>query len=736
MRIKSLGSASTCVVLLLALAGDAANAQAPKLAQAESLYHKALDRARVGDTTEALDALERANKLAPRFAPAFYQRGLILGRGTRLGMSDVIRRRIAFQMINRALDLDNDNPFYLMELGRIRLKTPLLRLDAQRLFNRALRAAEIRKDNVVLAEIHWELGQIHERRYVTMINRRVITGPVSSFSADAALANWEYVSNFLAQSTQTLEDVGELDYRQAEDHYRAALAADPRHAGAATGLLALFHDGDRFEEMAQLAGDLRRTQPNEPAIALAQGLALHRLDRDTRAQWAFDTALTLLPEQERRDMAGLATILQKEAAAAYGQMPGADKASTDSLYWDIADPLKLTEVNEARMEFLARVAYADLRYSAAEFRTRGWQTDRGVIYVRYGEPPVKVTFAPQTSEIEGSDALGRVTYVWWYPESKMRFVFVGPPAMNYAFFASDFRSYAENARFLAPVRFDNLKPLLRIDSVPVQIARFRGDSGASDVSIYADIPTGRMLRDVDVTRTTLETGLFLSDARRRPVVTQRDSATIDGNGDDGPTPRAWRRSLRPGEFLYRVEAREQASGRSARGMSAFRVDGFPAGRFALSDVLVARRIVPRPGIEPRSRSDFLIVPNAAMTFVPRDTVFLYWEFYGSTPDSSGNGRFHINLALKLSEIDRGRAVEARVLGGIVDAIGLSAKGDDRVALRYNRTVAIDPTDRIPNYLALDLGAAPFGTYTLELTVTDLVSGRSAKRERVLMVPRP
>lgn len=721
---------------LVALATTSLPAQTPKLAQAESLYQRALDRVRAGDTTAALKALERANKLAPKFAPAFFTRGVILGRGTRLGMTDLVRRRVAFQMISRALDLDGENPFYLMELGRIRLKTPFLRLDAERLFNRALRAAEAKNDRLVLAEIHWELGQIHERRYVTMVNRRMITGSAGTFSADEALANWQYVVNFLEQSTQRLDDAGEIDYRKAEDHYRSALTADPTHAGAAIGLLALFYDGSRFEEMAQLAADLRKTQPVEPRIALALGLALHRLDRDSRAQFVFDTALALLPEQERLDMSGLETILQKEAAAAYAQMSGAERTSSDSLYWDVADPLKLTEVNEARMEFLARVAYADLRFSAAEFRTRGWQTDRGMIYVRYGDPPVKVTFAPQTSEIEGSDALGRVTYVWWYPQSKLRFVFVGPPAMNYAFFASDFRSYAEDARFLSPVRFDNLKPMLRVDSVPVQLARFRGDSGNTDVSIFADIPTNLMLKDVDVARTTMETAMFLSDGRHRAVVTLRDSTNISSSARAGVTPRAWRRSLKPGQYLYRVEAREQASGGSARGLSPFRVDGFPVGQFALSDVLVARRIVPRAGEEPRSRSDFLIVPNASMTFVPRDTIHLYWELYGATPDSSGNSRLGISLALRVSALDRGRAIEARILGGIADAIGLSAKDDDRVALRYNRTVAINPSDRIPNYLALDLGAAPFGTYTLELTVTDLVSGQSATRERVLTVPRP
>jgi hypothetical protein len=42
-------------------------------------------------------------------------------------------------------------------------------------------------------------------------------------------------------------------------------------------------------------------------------------------------------------------------------------------------------------------------------------------------------------------------------------------------------------------------------------------------------------------------------------------------------------------------------------------------------------------------------------------------------------------------------------------------------------------DRAPDYLALGLGTAPPGTYTLEITVTDQVSNVSATQQRVLQV---
>ena len=70
-----------------------------------------------------------------------------------------------------------------------------------------------------------------------------------------------------------------------------------------------------------------------------------------------------------------------------------------------------------------------------------------------------------------------------------------------------------------------------------------------------------------------------------------------------------------------------------------------------------------------------------MRFAPGDTIFLYWETYGLAPDSTRSGRMRIEIGLRLAEVDRGREFTARVLGGVADAVGLSEKGEDRVALR-------------------------------------------------------
>jgi GWxTD domain-containing protein len=706
---------------------------------ADSLIAVALDRARAGDTSSALRTLDRATKVAPKYAAAHYQRGVMLSRSAQLGMSDLFRRRSATNAIKRALDLDPGNPLYLIELGRLRLKTPFLRLDAQRLFRRALDAAEKRGDRRILADVRWELGQIHERRFITMANRRLMTSSARTFDPEYALDDWHYTQNFFTQWSVPIDDAGELDYRKAEEHYRAALAADSAHLGAAVGLFGLLHDGFRFEEMVSVAQALRAVSPNEPRLLMAQALALHRLDRDLEAGRLFDLALPMLGDAERQDMLNLVALLREKDASEYAALGDSARADFDALYWSLLDPLRLTPVNEARVEFLSRVTYADLRFSSAEFGIRGWHTDRGDIYMRYGPPPMIGTVAPETGETLNSEAIANVTTIWYYPDTKLRFVFVGPPAMNSSRFAGDFRSYAENARYIAPVSFTNIEARFPVDSIGVQVARFRAEQpGAVDVSIFADLPTAAMLRDTDVREASLETGFFVSDIRRRTLVADRDTAIVRLTDDrpDAVSSRSWHRTMAPGDYLYRVEARQPISGRNARGLAALPVAPFTPGSHQLSDILVARHIGLKSGGEkPVSRDDLLIMPAGRLTFAPGDTIYLYWESYGLVPDSIGVGRARIELALRIDELHRRTGIEV-FLGNIGDAIGLTAKGDDRVSLTYERTVGAGAMERAPDYLALGLGSAPPGTYTLEITVTDLVAQVSATRQRVLQVRAP
>jgi hypothetical protein len=145
----------------------------------------------------------------------------------------------------------------------------------------------------------------------------------------------------------------------------------------------------------------------------------------------------------------------------------------------------------------------------------------------------------------------------------------------------------------------------------------------------------------------------------------------------------------------------------------------------LSDVVLADRVERRTET-PAGRSDFLIDPNPPMRFAPGDAVHLYWEIYNLQPDTTGSIRYTAEVVLRVQSVERTGLV-ARAVGPVLDAAGLSAKGDDPVSLRYDVTEALAGRNRVPAWVAVDLLQAPAGTYTLELGITDQISKQTATR---------
>lgn len=713
-----------------------AQASRPLSPPADSLYRESQRLLSVGDTATALDLLKQVERRAPRFAPAFFDHGVILSRRSDMGLAvdNIYRRRVAGQKLDEALDLDRGNPLYLLELGRLRLKTPFLRIEAERLFARARRSARDRGDARVLASVEYELGLISARRFNAMRNRRFLTGSTTSFDIDAAANDWHYVRDFLDQRTAPVADAGAIDGLKAEEHFHAVLAADSTHAAAAADLLGLLYESGRVDEMLSLATTLARRQPQAPRTWLALGLALQRLDRLDEASTAFDSALAHFPDSTRRELLDITQWLRPDDAAHLATLSPVEHRDIERAWWRSADPLALTPVNEARVGLLARVAYVDLRFTSDEARIPGWRTDRGQVWIRYGAPGQIASLAPETQEVDAAESTARVITIWWYPASSMRFVFRGPPAINAAGFAGNFRAYTDNARRIIPMRLDDIHSTLHLDTIPVQVARFRGDSLVR-VEFFAALPTDRMLADVDLTPAQVETGFsFDVGAARQAPQMARDTLRVRSGPAAVSIRRSWTRNANPGsEYAFRIEARQPDTGRGARGEGTLGVVplGYH-GAFDISDMIVADRIAASASAV--TRAEFRIDANPAMHFVRRDTVALYWETYNATARADGTARVRVQVTVKVLSLDRGPSFSARILGGVADAVGLSAVGDEQVSLTFERTVsAVVAT--VPHQLALGMGDAPAGRYLLALDVTDVATGRRAHTERTITLER-
>jgi GWxTD domain-containing protein len=725
---------ATAAVLLWGPRTARAQGAPDAVAQANRLVGESVQLATRGDTAEALRRLAQATKLHPSLAEAHYRRGMLLARQAGNGLGDLFRRRAAGDALERALRINQDDPAYYLELGLLRLKQGLQRIDAGRLFNRALRVARDRGDPKIIAEVEAQLGDIDYRRYQAVGHRRLITGGGFRFDPEEAIANPHYAKDFLAGQSAEIEDAGELDLRQAEAHYRGGAAVWPAHDASNAGLLGILYDQQRYEEFQELARVFARAAPDNPRGYLFLGLGLWRLQRGREAAAAFERGLSRLTPSERAQLADLSLILRRADADHYQALSTAQRAEFNRIYWSANDPLKLSEENEHWLEHLARVAYTDLRFSAPDLGLRGWDTDRGVIYVRYGPAPVVANFPPETGpQGDNPGTVGVITTVWYYPERNLRFVFYGPPGYNFARFAGEFQAYAEDARYATPVRYDNVPVNEALDSVPVQVAAFRhsGDPSRTELVFFAGLPLTRMAEGVDLREGPIQNGLFVTDLLERPVVTDRHSERVVFGAEQHFERRTFTTALPAGDYRYRVETRQPTTNRAARGAGRLPVESFDRTVLMLSDVVLADRVERRTET-PAGRTGFLIDPNPPMEFAPGDAVHLYWEIYNLQPDSTGGIRYTAEVVLRVQSLERTGLV-ARVVGPVLDAAGLSAKGDDPVSLRYEVAEDLAGRDRVPAWVAVNLLQAPAGTYTLELGITDQVSGQTANRRRVFTV---
>jgi len=135
---------------------------------------------------------------------------------------------------------------------------------------------------------------------------------------------------------------------------------------------------------------------------------------------------------------------------------------------------------------------------------------------------------------------------------------------------------------------------------------------------------------------------------------------------------------------------------------------------------------------------FFLEPNAGR-FAPGEPIGLLWEMYDLTPDSTGTTRYEVGLWITVEALDRtesrlfGSKTLAEIVGGVGDALGLTAVYDDRVSLGYQQERPATPDGARAEHLMVDLRDAPPGRYLIEIIVHDLLTGQEATTSRTITI---
>ena len=147
----------------------------------------------------------------------------------------------------------------------------------------------------------------------------------------------------------------------------------------------LLVEKNRWTELAAIARARLGAAPWDAWAWLTLGLAMHRQGgRPAATAAAFDSAFALLPTDERVRLDRLERVVKPDDSTRIAKYDAATHSALQRLYWMSADPLWSREGNEPHIEFLARVTYAELRWTVEEMNVRGADTDRGDVHIRFG----------------------------------------------------------------------------------------------------------------------------------------------------------------------------------------------------------------------------------------------------------------------------------------------------------------------------------------------------------------
>jgi hypothetical protein len=279
-----------------------------------------------------------------------------------------------------------------------------------------------------------------------------------------------------------------------------------------------------------------------------------------------------------------------------------------------------------------------------------------------------------------------------------------------------------------PSNFNNIGEFKDLDSIPVQIARFRAGPDSSGLWVAAEIPARELASGVDLTTGLLQTAIVVFDGRARVLNVDTSNSRIPLTNVANRRS-SWRFELPAEELGYRVEALQTESRHAARAIGS--MDLRHANGFGMSDVLLSARAEPKAGGVAQRWSDLDIYPSTTRIRQGNE-VALVWETYDLAADSTSSSAYTVKIALT-------RTDGSKLLRGITRVVeGTLGKGDGR---RRNNEVSVSFDRRVParpvtlDYLRLALRDLNPGDYRVTITITDKLTGKESLSSRNLTIDR-
>ena len=450
------------------------------------------------------------------------------------------------------------------------------------------------------------------------------------------------------------------------------------------------------------------------------------------------------------------------------------------VYWLERDPLPASSYNRRLIEHYRRLMYAEEHYRYDGYRPPmakadvlngfsfpDWYhenqkfDDRGLIYIRYGNPDdwamaVTQDLPPNISWLyEARGEIPKLIFHFCIPsQAPLGYWSLSPTLADslvvqdmltwdtkyqrlYSFTLSEGERWAILEEIVAE-RVQMVKDGFRHDrhtwpektrvlDMPHVASQFRKSDEEELLQLAYSIPFESIINDkTEKDSIKVEAGIAVFDCHmllihkdiRRYVVT------------DHSDPHVWNDlfidefeiSLVPERYNISLHARILSTNHLNGWRFKYPIDGDNRDRLACSTLKLAFHVAPEEGKDSRHRDDLKIIPNPTKKFNKNEPIYSYYEIYNLTYNAQGKTDFTVNFILKQS------GEKGNILRNIT---GIFSSGQ-----KYQISIQSDQTGdsrTVTDYISFDVSRGEKGEYELILEVKDNVTGDVASKVAELIL---
>ncbi len=409
-------------------------------------------------------------------------------------------------------------------------------------------------------------------------------------------------------------------------------------------------------------------------------------------------------------------------------------------FWDMKDPLFLTEENERLAEHYYRVAYSNYFFSSKELKIPGWKLDRGKVFISFGEPMSMRTDKVSRLDDRNNEVVS-YPYLWVYPDGtviqfetlgKYNYYWIsrldappyGPGLYPLKMETSGDR-YQDNkyGKFASSELKSNKQYI-----TPMQLNVFKSFTSTSLNNVYftylMPMPNSSykeehnyllIIHNDSLGYESKKAGFVKKDfidkieKEKRPAYEKLNTLTTD---------------IKSGKRNFAFET--MTSGKDTMVSSLHREYEFPAFKkdaLDMSGLLIASKVSDSsPILGAINRNNVYILPRIGRRYKNTDPLYLYYEVYNLVKQADGKTDFEHTITIKETEPDEAGIPIQKIFK---DLSGFVTGKSDKVSL----TTAYKTQEKDSQvYIQFDISKYKPGKYDLSIIVLDKISGEKVERE--------